>query len=72
MKTDRINIRVKLSTLAEHLLLDSVEYANFVKGEIEKAAGQMGLSVSAYLIMLHKMQKNGVQLHGGGGYERNH
>lgn len=26
----------RLSTLAEHLLLDSVEYANFVKGEIEK------------------------------------
>lgn len=26
----------KLSTLAEHLLLDSVEYANFVKGEIDK------------------------------------
>ena len=26
----------KLSALAEHLLLDSVEYANFVKGEIEK------------------------------------
>jgi DNA gyrase/topoisomerase IV subunit A len=26
----------RLSILAEHLLLDSVEYANFVKGEIEK------------------------------------
>ena len=26
----------KLSLLAQHLLLDSVEYANFVKGEIEK------------------------------------
>lgn len=26
----------RLSTLAEHLLLDSVEYSNFVKGEIEK------------------------------------
>lgn len=26
----------KLSVLAEHLLLDSVEYSNFVKGEIEK------------------------------------
>mgnify|MGYP003289479244 CR=1 FL=1 len=26
----------KLSILAEHLLLDSVEYSNFVKGEIEK------------------------------------
>ncbi len=26
----------KLSTLAEHLLLDSVEYSHFVKGEIEK------------------------------------
>jgi uncharacterized protein (DUF1778 family) len=56
MKTDRINIRVSPE----------------IKGEIEKAAGQMGLSVSAYLIMLHKMQKNGVQLHGGGGYEGNH
>lgn len=41
MKTDRINIRVSPE----------------IKGEIEKAAGQMGLSVSAYLIMLHKMQK---------------
>lgn len=48
MKTDRINIRVSPE----------------IKGEIEKAADQMGLSVSAYLIMLHKMQKNGVQLHG--------
>jgi len=57
MKTDRINIRVSPE----------------IKGEIEKAAAQMGLSVSAYLIMLHKMQKNGVQLHGGGcGYEGNH
>jgi antitoxin component of RelBE/YafQ-DinJ toxin-antitoxin module len=57
MKTDRINIRVSPE----------------IKGEIEKAAGRMGLSVSAYLIMLHKMQKNGVQLHGGGcGYEGNH
>ena len=56
MKTDRINIRVSPE----------------IKGEIEKAAAQMGLSVSAYLIMLHKMHKNGVQLHGGGGYEGNH
>jgi uncharacterized protein (DUF1778 family) len=56
MKTDRINIRISPE----------------IKGEIEKAAAQMGLSVSAYLIMLHKMQKNGVQLHGGGGYEGNH
>lgn len=56
MKTDRINIRVSPE----------------IKSEIEKAAGQMGLSVSAYLIMLHKMQKNGVQLHGGGRHEGNH